>query len=49
MLITRKRMSALYNGFDAYVSKVSAVANYLPVMREKTALYDVSKTQGNIL
>lgn len=40
MLITRKRMSALYNGFDAYVSKVSAVANYLPVMREKTALYD---------
>ena len=35
MLIMRKRMRGLYNGFDTYVSKVMTVLNYIPAIQGK--------------
>eukprot|EP00116_Pleurobrachia_bachei_P007363 sb/3467625/ len=35
MLIMRKRMRGLYNGFDSYVSKVMTVLNYIPAIQSK--------------
>ncbi|KAL5261882.1 hypothetical protein ACHWQZ_G007550 [Mnemiopsis leidyi] len=35
MLIMRKRMRGLYNGFDSYVGKVSTLLNYIPALQNQ--------------
>ena len=42
MLILRKRMRGLYNGFDSYVSKVSTLLNYIPAMQNQIETVEVS-------
>ena len=42
ILIIRKRMRGLYNGFDTYVSKVSTILNYIPALQTQIESLEVS-------
>jgi hypothetical protein len=42
MLIMRKRMRGLYNGFDSYVSKVTTLLNYIPSIQNQIKEVEVS-------
>ena len=42
MLIMRKRMRGLYNGFDSYVNKVTTALNYIPSLQKQIESVEVS-------